>query len=355
MGIISQDPIGFAAGDANLYRYVGNGPTNATDPSGLEEVPIPEFQSDETQLLSASFRIGGIVLLNRYQNPELFRGLQPHDVASFQAGNGLSPVVGSNPRAAVSQAEMTYRHLRPGGNARIAGSNRISWTTVPEMAEVLAGKNQTNQVLALDPVMAKQNGVRIMSPKELLSDLEKYRSQLQSEIDSGTLGKGRLQRVNASLKAVSDAKGYVQTYGERHTVGPIPDEALLNAKQLKQIRSAQSAGRVLIGLSVFLSAKEVMDASPERRNAVLIDEVAAFSADMIMPMTGEAARYATQTSRGELRILSRMFPTAYTWAIDAYFGEAIEASDPEGVKYFNWSMRSWDRQLQMFSRMFRGY
>jgi RHS repeat-associated protein len=32
---ISQDPIGFAGGDANLYRYVGNGPTNATDPSGL--------------------------------------------------------------------------------------------------------------------------------------------------------------------------------------------------------------------------------------------------------------------------------------------------------------------------------
>lgn len=34
---ISQDPIGFAAGDANLYRYVGNSPTNATDPSGLEQ------------------------------------------------------------------------------------------------------------------------------------------------------------------------------------------------------------------------------------------------------------------------------------------------------------------------------
>jgi RHS repeat-associated protein len=32
---ISQDPIGFAAGDANLYRYVGNSPTNSTDPSGL--------------------------------------------------------------------------------------------------------------------------------------------------------------------------------------------------------------------------------------------------------------------------------------------------------------------------------
>ena len=32
---LSEDPIGFAAGDANLYRYVGNGVTNATDPSGL--------------------------------------------------------------------------------------------------------------------------------------------------------------------------------------------------------------------------------------------------------------------------------------------------------------------------------
>jgi RHS repeat-associated protein len=33
---LSQDPIGFGGGDANLYRYVGNGPTGATDPSGLE-------------------------------------------------------------------------------------------------------------------------------------------------------------------------------------------------------------------------------------------------------------------------------------------------------------------------------
>jgi hypothetical protein len=37
LGSISKDPIGFAAGDVNQYRYVGNGPTNATDPSGLEE------------------------------------------------------------------------------------------------------------------------------------------------------------------------------------------------------------------------------------------------------------------------------------------------------------------------------
>jgi RHS repeat-associated protein len=31
---ISEDPIGFSAGDTNLYRYVNNSPTNFTDPSG---------------------------------------------------------------------------------------------------------------------------------------------------------------------------------------------------------------------------------------------------------------------------------------------------------------------------------
>jgi len=33
---INRDPIAYAGGDANLYRYVRNSPTNATDPSGLE-------------------------------------------------------------------------------------------------------------------------------------------------------------------------------------------------------------------------------------------------------------------------------------------------------------------------------
>jgi RHS repeat-associated protein len=32
---LSQDPLGFAAGDSNLYRYVKDAPTNGMDPSGL--------------------------------------------------------------------------------------------------------------------------------------------------------------------------------------------------------------------------------------------------------------------------------------------------------------------------------
>lgn len=32
-----DEPMGFAAGDANLYRYVGNSPLNGSDPSGLRD------------------------------------------------------------------------------------------------------------------------------------------------------------------------------------------------------------------------------------------------------------------------------------------------------------------------------
>lgn len=37
LGVFSIDPIGFAAGDTNLYRYVGNQPMLFVDPGGLQE------------------------------------------------------------------------------------------------------------------------------------------------------------------------------------------------------------------------------------------------------------------------------------------------------------------------------
>ena len=38
---VSQDPMGFGAGDANLYRYVNNAPTLKTDPTGNVAILIP--------------------------------------------------------------------------------------------------------------------------------------------------------------------------------------------------------------------------------------------------------------------------------------------------------------------------
>jgi hypothetical protein len=42
---MSEDPIGFGGGDQNLYRYVGNDPTNALDLTGLAALPVKVFNS----------------------------------------------------------------------------------------------------------------------------------------------------------------------------------------------------------------------------------------------------------------------------------------------------------------------
>src|SRR5947209_4115396 len=37
---LTMDPIGFDAGDPNLYRYVNNNATNLRDPSGTYEIDV---------------------------------------------------------------------------------------------------------------------------------------------------------------------------------------------------------------------------------------------------------------------------------------------------------------------------
>ncbi len=92
---ITQDPIGFAGGDANLYRYAGNNPTNFTDPSGMDDFSDYYGSSDEYSSYSgdsSSYFIGNY----SYNIPSSTAGVQvssddidgfpssPNPVSSFQ-------------------------------------------------------------------------------------------------------------------------------------------------------------------------------------------------------------------------------------------------------------------------------
>src|SRR5579885_2902806 len=62
---ISQDPMGFGAGDPNLYRYVSNSPMDATDPSGMiaqqvigVEDPLPLDQTGGGHIRDYAFGHG---------------------------------------------------------------------------------------------------------------------------------------------------------------------------------------------------------------------------------------------------------------------------------------------------------
>jgi hypothetical protein len=53
---LEEDPIEFDAGDANLYRYVMNDPTNATDPTGLALLTVNRTVAEEIQAYLANDR-----------------------------------------------------------------------------------------------------------------------------------------------------------------------------------------------------------------------------------------------------------------------------------------------------------
>ena len=70
MELVSQDPIGFAAGDTNVSRYVGNGVTGAVDPSGLKK-PGSGFNSENPQWDSSE-----VARNVHLRNPEIYRILR---------------------------------------------------------------------------------------------------------------------------------------------------------------------------------------------------------------------------------------------------------------------------------------
>jgi len=56
---ISEDPIGFEAGDTNLYRYVGNSPVNATDPEGLYLLRVGDDPCSPPSLAPSPWLVAG--------------------------------------------------------------------------------------------------------------------------------------------------------------------------------------------------------------------------------------------------------------------------------------------------------
>jgi RHS repeat-associated protein len=97
---MSEDPIGFSAGDANLKRYVGNGPTNWRDPNGLQEMDInsvdpnfglsfpPGFINDNS-IFNDNFYVDG----NIYSPPgSIFDGRLPPELThNWDAALGRDP------------------------------------------------------------------------------------------------------------------------------------------------------------------------------------------------------------------------------------------------------------------------
>src|SRR2546425_4663003 len=61
---VSEDPIGLASGDTNLYAYVRNGPTRYFDPSGLQQIErVDPFSgpSDARECMPRCTTVGDVI------------------------------------------------------------------------------------------------------------------------------------------------------------------------------------------------------------------------------------------------------------------------------------------------------
>lgn len=106
-----RDPLGFHAGDANLYRYVGNNPTNNTDPSGLQQVPV---------ITVAPPKVG----------PEEYKNFpdKVHDASSIVfhvVMSALNPKESKIPRELMW--EVNYAFINPGQKAFVFDSAERQW------------------------------------------------------------------------------------------------------------------------------------------------------------------------------------------------------------------------------------
>jgi RHS repeat-associated protein len=112
---ISEDPIGFSAGDSNLTRYVGNNAVNWVDPSGLTPIPVSTLSPSKGRVESYPSRISEPVN-NSTLYPSLNRGrLQtgPGYVESFPARQGtpgeFSPNYGAKNKPKTSFSSIQIR------------------------------------------------------------------------------------------------------------------------------------------------------------------------------------------------------------------------------------------------------
>jgi RHS repeat-associated protein len=93
---ISQDPIGFAAGDANLYRYVGNKVSTLVDPYGLDDTmpsrgdlldPRARDRREQQQTKRTDELALALALAEKEYRDEQLRKVPPNNGPSMRAMN----------------------------------------------------------------------------------------------------------------------------------------------------------------------------------------------------------------------------------------------------------------------------
>jgi RHS repeat-associated protein len=113
----SDDPIGFGGGDPNLSRYVANGPTTATDPSGLKDDDTWKNLWAMTQF--GAVELGGKIIREHFRGEQLNQQIQANAAAAGRPAPNLGPGTGQ------IMAEAVGSGLKTGGKGVVNAGGQM--------------------------------------------------------------------------------------------------------------------------------------------------------------------------------------------------------------------------------------
>jgi hypothetical protein len=186
---------------------------------------------------------------------------------------------------------------------------------------------------------------------QLLSDLERWKGHLIAAAETAP-SKTKRDKIERTIKSVEKAEGHVKKLAESHTVGHVPNQAV-TTHVVERIAFLRYGGYFLVGLSILISAYNILSAEPGRVEEVTIDEAASWAAGNLVPWGGPMGSYATQSARGEFHPMTMVFPTPFTWMIDAYLGPVMEENDPAGAARIRRAIGNPLLETQMYMELFR--
>lgn len=207
--------------------------------------------------------------------PYYYRFLAPYDASAAElvAGADLLPRPmdpGKSFEAAASRAEMTFRHLRAGGNVLEVGTDRISTGRNLRMLYELSKSRGTGEIVRIEPRLATTDGNAFLSTGDILADLQSVRDQntaLLEQLQAAGAGKNKIQGVMNRLAAIEKAASKARGFQEGHGIERIPSRAISSVApetELAWMRAASGirvAGGILVVYAVYKSTERIVSAS----------------------------------------------------------------------------------------------
>jgi RHS repeat-associated protein len=186
---ISEDPLGFEAGEVNFYAYVGNDPVNANDPSGhIGEAKIFQLLAKGVELIGGKLprnaKLAGDVhpktgVPFKCTGCPDFSGVAVKEVKIKQTGNNVVDFVAADKAAGLTQRPpgYTWHHVEDGTTMQLVPTTVHSATghtggaAIARTGATAAGVAASTNVQAADPAGILGTGITWRDVGEFVFDI----------------------------------------------------------------------------------------------------------------------------------------------------------------------------------------